>query len=285
MNIARLLITPHPQVISTKAFGFLAGTWLLACVPVLANPLPTFANEPLLIAQGVPINVSLQLGDSGPEVRQLQQALDRNGLFPYTIDGVYGNNTRRSVRQFQRIRRLDVTGLADAETLSALGIDPTELLPRMVHPVHGDISTDMLRLNDDSEDVSVLQAVLNGFGFGLPTTGYYGESTEQAVRAYQRTAGLVDSDGKVNGIADRPTLTHMGFEMTGSFDADNPYVAAVIADESQLGEVRRNFPTAVLENGNLGDYISLGRYEKRDQADAQVDLARAFGYDARTLKD
>ncbi len=276
----------------------LAGVWLLACLPVVAQT-PSRFQEPVLLAQST-ADLNLQYGSSGPQVEQLQRALGRNGLFPYEIDGVYGDDTRQAVRQFQRIRRLEVTGLADYETLLALDIDPNILLPSMVHPAHGAISTDLLRFGNQSSDVQTLQRVLVSFGFSLPTTGYYGSETLQAVRTYQRTAGLVP----VNGIADRATLLHMGFEPGGGASTSSTsgssrnnarplgnsatqgsYVAAVIAGRSELSEVRSNFPYARIENNNIGDYISLGRFTERSEASDLVDAARDLGYEARILRD
>ncbi|MEM9265994.1 MAG: peptidoglycan-binding protein [Cyanobacteria bacterium P01_F01_bin.13] len=279
----------------------LVGVWLLACLPVMAQT-PSRFQESVLLAQSE-ANLNLQYGSSGPQVEQLQRALGRNGLFPYEIDGVYGDDTRQAVRQFQRIRRLEVTGLADYETLLALDIDPNSLLPSMVHPAHGAISTDLLRFGDRSSDVQTLQQVLVGFGFGLPTTGYYGDETRQAVRTYQRTAGLVP----VNGIADRGTLLHMGFEPGGGATAgtafttpggsrnnsrplgnsatQGSYVAAVIAGRSELAKVRSNFPYARIENNRIGDYISLGRFTERSEASDLVDAARDLGYESRILRD
>lgn len=267
-----------------QRLGLFAGVWLLACLPALANP--AVGRPPVLLAQQRGENISLRYGDSGPAVVELQRALDGNGLYPYPYDGVYGPNTRQAVRQFQRIRRFEVTGLADAATLRALDIELVDVLPRMVHPVHGAINAEQLQFGDTSQDVTTLQNVLNSFGFGLPATGYYGDATQQAVRAYQRTAGLENNRGNVSGIADRATLLHLGFEPTGSFDEESSFVAAVIADESELNRVRRDFPNAVLDNhGRLGNYISLGRYSRHSQADDQADKARSFGYDARVLKD
>lgn len=273
------------RTLNGQGLGLLAGAWLLACLPALASPVVSL-QEPILLAQQGVRNVSLRYGDSGPAVVQLQRALDRSGLYPYEYDGIYGNDTRQAVRQFQRIRRLEVTGLADTETLRALDIDLISVLPRMVHPVHGAISVEQLQFGETSRDVTTLQNVLNSFGFDLPRTEYYGGETQRAVRAYQRTAGLEDRRGDVSGIADRATLIHLGFEPTGSFDEENSFVAAIIAGESELSRVRRDFPNAILDNdGRLGNYINLGRYDKHSLADDQADRARSFGYDARVLKD
>lgn len=285
MSISRASMMSYCRAINCQSLSLLAGAWLLACLPALANPRNVQFQEPVLLSQRSD-DVTLQYGSSGPQVEELQRALNRNGLFPHPIDGVYGDDTRQAVRQFQRINRLDVTGQADAATLSALDIDPDVLLPLMVHPIHGSISVDRLQLGDRSRDVTTLQNVLNSFGFGLPTTGFYGDQTRQAVRAYQRTAGIEDSRGNVSGIADRATLIHMGFEPTGRVDRDNSFVAAIIAGASELNRVRRDFPEAVVvDDGRLGNYIDVGRYARHSQADDRVDEARALGYDARVIKD
>ena len=44
---------------------------------------------------------TLQVGDRGDEVRRLQEELARYGYYEGDIDGVYGNQTRRAVEQFQ----------------------------------------------------------------------------------------------------------------------------------------------------------------------------------------
>ena len=64
----------------------------------------------------------LQRGDSGPEVRRLQERLRREGYNPGAIDGEFGPQTERAVRQFQRANNLYVDGVAGRETLTALGI-------------------------------------------------------------------------------------------------------------------------------------------------------------------
>ncbi|NEQ24065.1 MAG: peptidoglycan-binding protein [Microcoleus sp. SIO2G3] len=64
----------------------------------------------------------LQRGDSGSAVRRLQQQLRDEGYNPGAIDGVFGRDTERAVRQFQRANGLYVDGVAGRETLTALGI-------------------------------------------------------------------------------------------------------------------------------------------------------------------
>lgn len=283
----------HTARLSVK---LLVGVWLLSCVPVMAQT-PTRFDGSVLIAQS---RLRLREGDRGPAVLELQRQLDSIGLFPSSINGVYGPATTQAVRQFQRIRRLDVTGIADVETLDLLGVDLSRLPVGLSHPVHGAISSDRITPASSRDDVRILQRVLRTFGFSLEADGVYGTQTEQAIRTYERTADL-----PVDGIADRTTLIDMGFSADGSRadgsrgttgdrsirDADSSrsprgrYVAAIIAGPSQLSKVQEDFPNATVERNNLGEYISIGRFFDQSDADTWADFASDLGYDARVLRD
>jgi peptidoglycan hydrolase-like protein with peptidoglycan-binding domain len=67
------------------------------------------------------------LAQASQEVRQVQQALSSKGFDPGQIDGIYGPNTAKALRQFQRQENLKVNGEIDASTLSHLGIQPTPM--------------------------------------------------------------------------------------------------------------------------------------------------------------
>ncbi len=57
----------------------------------------------------------------GDEVRQVQQALIKAG-FNIQVDGFFGNDTDKAVRQFQQQKGLSVDGIVGAETRRVLGI-------------------------------------------------------------------------------------------------------------------------------------------------------------------
>lgn len=61
-------------------------------------------------------------GSTGNEVIQIQTKLKNWGYYTGSIDGVYGYETYRAVRQFQSKNGLAVDGVAGSATLSALGI-------------------------------------------------------------------------------------------------------------------------------------------------------------------
>lgn len=62
----------------------------------------------------------LAQGNHGPNVAQLQQLLRQKGFNPGAADGVFGPATRTAVIEFQRSRKLSLTGVADAATQRAL---------------------------------------------------------------------------------------------------------------------------------------------------------------------
>lgn len=94
---------------------------------------------------------SLQLGDSGDKVRQLQYMLSVlstyiSGIPPLSIDGIFGQNTRAAVLAAQRRFDLPETGNVDAETWDEIydqfaGIENTsfrnnELFPQPSTPAN-----------------------------------------------------------------------------------------------------------------------------------------------------
>jgi len=82
----------------------------------------------------------LRRGDRNDNVKQLQLQLLRNSFNPGPIDGIYGSQTERAVIAFQLSRNLRPTGVADVQTLQALGITKPDK-KRYVVIVPGDYNT------------------------------------------------------------------------------------------------------------------------------------------------
>ncbi|MFO1110154.1 MAG: TIGR02594 family protein [Bradyrhizobium sp.] len=88
--------------------------------PVTAGPREARASE------------ALANGATGPQVVALQQALVDAGLQPGAIDGEFGPLTATAVSNFQSMKGLPVTGVADANTLRNLGLAvPVAVQPSM----------------------------------------------------------------------------------------------------------------------------------------------------------
>ena len=83
-----------------------------------ATPKPT--PVPTIDITPNPEYSTLQVGDKGDEVRRLQEELARYGYYEGDIDGVYGNQTRRAVEEFQYQHGLSADGMAGRITLTVL---------------------------------------------------------------------------------------------------------------------------------------------------------------------
>ena len=126
-------------------------------------------------------------------------------------DGIFGDETRVALEAFQRKYGLPITGTADSETWARLfdeylasveertRPDPVFIFPR--HPT--DYS---LGRGDENIYVGVVQLLLREiitlYGEDaalLPLDGVFGESTERAVKDFQRIQRLPE-DGRVDRI-------------------------------------------------------------------------------------
>lgn len=72
-------------------------------------------------AATTPPATTLRVGDRGPDVRELQAALNRNGA-QIKVDGDFGAGTEKAVKAFQAVKGLTVDGVAGPNTLAALAL-------------------------------------------------------------------------------------------------------------------------------------------------------------------
>jgi len=61
----------------------------------------------------------LQFGSSGSRVRQIQEALNKQG-YNLAVDGIYGAATKKAVQQYQKKNKLGVDGIVGDETWNSL---------------------------------------------------------------------------------------------------------------------------------------------------------------------
>ncbi|AFY33758.1 peptidoglycan-binding protein [Calothrix sp. PCC 7507] len=69
----------------------------------------------------------LTIGDSGENVKALQERLLQIGFFNANPDGYFGENTRSYVYAFQQYSRINPTGIVDSQTWQALGLNTSPI--------------------------------------------------------------------------------------------------------------------------------------------------------------
>ena len=157
----------------------------------------------------------LREGDSGTGVLSLQYYLSflaayYNTIPAVSIDGTFGPATRAAVVDLQSTFGLLPDGVVGPETwetmyrayLGIVGTVPEEFTVSGAIPFPGVV----LRQGADSPAVRVLQEYLNRISQAYPSipsvtpTGYFGNQTEAAVRAFRAEFGLPAS-GAVDAIA------------------------------------------------------------------------------------
>ncbi len=101
-------LTPPPADSLPSAAPYVTPSLAPTAVPTLA---PTAPPVPY---------TTLYVGDRGDEVKKLQRRLTELGYLDDTIDGIYGQNTKKAVERFQYYNNLKVDGIAGKATQATL---------------------------------------------------------------------------------------------------------------------------------------------------------------------
>lgn len=92
---------------------------LLCTVFIFASPVN---NLSLHKSSDTEISVLSKIGSRGDEVRKIQKKLKELGYYTGSVDGIFGSNTQKAVKAFQRNCGLTVDGIAGPKTLLYLGL-------------------------------------------------------------------------------------------------------------------------------------------------------------------
>jgi peptidoglycan hydrolase-like protein with peptidoglycan-binding domain len=123
-------------------------------VLILVVSLIYFA-APLFARQAVaPIDPATLAAAYQARLMRAQEALTELGYDPGPADGIFRPQTAASLREFQRVQGLGITGRANAETLERLGIEvPPARLKRQPwsHPLGWVDRNDRVALTDQQQ--------------------------------------------------------------------------------------------------------------------------------------
>ena len=130
-------------------------------------------------------------GEESPEILEFQNRLQALGYLTTVPDGKFGADTKAAVKRFQENSGLVADGYIGPATKEAL--------------LSGDAQSNALTIGAEGADVENVQEMLKKLGYMSKVTGYYGSTTDSAVRSFQHNNGL-SVDGKV-GKKTMATLT------------------------------------------------------------------------------
>ena len=144
---------------------------------------------------------TLQSGQTGSDVKALQERLKALGYLTVAPDGEFGEYTLTAVRAFQKKVGLKSDGIVGHSTLKALfSADAPKYSPAQQYHI-----TSVLMSGSSGSQVKALQQRLKELGyFSDAIDGQYGTSTVKAVMLYQTQAGLT-----VDGIAGTTTVKQL----------------------------------------------------------------------------
>ncbi len=129
---------------------------------------------------------TLRWGDKGDSVKKLQQALKNQGYYTGKIDSTFGSGVHAAIKAFQKANGLKVDGVAGPAT---------QILLYGASSSSADTSTS-LKKGSTGTKVRNLQYVLYELGYyDGKITGEYGDTTADAVRAFQINNDLTPVDG------------------------------------------------------------------------------------------
>ncbi|MBQ8641508.1 MAG: peptidoglycan-binding protein [Clostridia bacterium] len=213
--------------------------------------------------------VALRLGNTGNEVRQIQDRLNRiRRNFPaipriQNPDGVFDNDTDAAVRAFQEIFSLTPDGIVGRATwyavirtaaavtrlaeLNAAGIDAEDVMNRQPEDLReGDTGTGVMELQYFLSFIGTF----NNFIQPVPMDGIFGSRTRQSVEDFQRAYGL-----PATGIVDTRTWTEL-------FRAYRTYLDSL--PPNYFGTPVQPYPGTPLRLGSEGeDVTTLQTYLNR----------------------
>ena len=150
-------------------------------------------------------DIYLELGDTGSQVKILQNRLIVLGYLSGTADGEFAETTQAAVIAFQERNSIYADGIAGPTTLTKLYSSSAKKASSVV----GHLGS--LREGATGSAVRSLQQNLKTLGYYTGSVdGDYGTGTTAAVTAFQQSAGL-----KADGIAGKATLNAIYSALNG----------------------------------------------------------------------
>ncbi len=206
-------LTADGEVSAQDQSVLYGATAIDATVAVTPTPAPTIA----------PPTRTLRYGDTGEDVKGVQNRLTELGYYTGSISGTYSRSTEDAVKAFQKKSSLEADGVLGVITRSALygqyavSIKPTATLaPEVSYEPITKENVIIIRSGTIGNVVLRLQTRLQELGYYTSRLdGVYLTDDIEAVRAFQKASGL-----KVDGKAGYDTQTALYAETAVRADSN-----------------------------------------------------------------
>ncbi len=212
---------------------------------------------------------TLQEGDSGHDVRVLQDYLTRDG-YRTPIAGTFGPMTLHNVKRFEKAHHMTTDGVVGPGVVHALRGVASQRAATHSRASHGAGGAGMgggsqhlgqrtLKKGMSGHDVRVLQDFLTRDGFDTPIAGTFGPETLANVKAFERARGLTP-DGVVGPAVVAALRHHNADGASGSHQvADAPVGHARLLSDG-LAVAPSDAPPAVKAVIAAGNRIATTPY-------------------------
>lgn len=191
-------------------------------------------------------------GDSGTQVRQVQQRLQQLGYFNANVTGNFGGLTQEAVIRFQRDAGLSADGIVGPQTLAALDIRVGSLDTGNTGNTGPNRDLIGLGRGDSGPGVSDLQRRLQALGyFNQQPTGNFGSVTENAVIRLQQ-----DYNVPATGLVTEATLALLNSGLNPAQDAVFPGTTLREGDRGLAVEaLQQRLQTLGFYDGSITGYF------------------------------
>ena len=191
-------------------------------------------------------------GDSGNQVRQVQQRLQQLGYFNANATGNFGGLTQEAVIRFQRDAGLSADGIVGPRTLAALGLGGIISPPLDTGNTGNNRDLIGLGEGDRGPGVSDLQRRLQTLGyFNQQPTGNFGSITKNAVIRLQR-----DYNIPATGLVTEATLALLNSGLNSAQDAVFPGTTLQQGDRGpEVAALQQRLQTLGFYDGLITSYF------------------------------
>ncbi|RXI97833.1 peptidase [Anaerobacillus alkaliphilus] len=249
----------------------------LAASVALTNPLPVEAIDHKIVIKDVTLDPSerFSFGHTGFKVFSIQHKLKEYDLeIAQEEIGVYGVKTHAAIRQFQKLKKLNVDGVAGPQTIAALFINKDIAEIEVEDHVLLEIQEGQLfRIGDNGDAITEIQKKLKDAGYyHFDKDGIFGSRTKEAVKSYQKDNGLF-----IDGIVGEQTYQHLAgvsITVTHENSKDENVLSTVFAASEDMIDIPAPTINQTIKKAEKNDITTVDLLQNGDTGQAVKDLQR-----------